>query len=106
MSVDSKGVERLVDNEAQRYSWPRISADRRIAVEIAGAVGGYDLWLHALDNGTLTRLTNTFTGVRSTGWSSDGRRIAYLDMKGGGTASVRRKAVRADQLHWQNGGAL
>ena len=91
VSVDAKGVERVVDNEAQRYSWPRISPDgRRIAVEIAGTGGGYDVWLHDLSDRTLTRLTNNFTGVRPVGWSTDGRRVGYLDLQGGGTPSVRR----------------
>ena len=91
VAVDLKGTERVLDNEAQRYSWPRVSPDgRRIAVEIGAGGVGFDLWLHDLVDGTLTRLTNNFSGVRPAGWSVDGRRIVYLDVQGGGTPAMRR----------------
>jgi eukaryotic-like serine/threonine-protein kinase len=84
--VDRAGREEVLDRESALYSWPRVSPDgKRVAVELQAPDGSYDLWLFSLASRSLQRLTRAFSGVRSLGWSADGRRVAYLALDAAGT---------------------
>jgi len=89
--VDRAGRETVLDREPAQYSWPRVSPDgKRIAVEVGDRGTGYDVWLFTVASRSLERLTSGFSGVRSLGWSADGRRVAYLTMENGGTPQQKR----------------
>jgi len=90
--VSQDGREELLDREPMPYSWPRLSPDgKRIAVEVqASNASGYDVWLFTLASRSLERLTSGFTGIRSLGWSDDGRRVAYLTQMNSGTPQATR----------------
>ena len=98
--VDRSGREQRLDRDANLYSWPRVAPDgNRVAVEIGGIRGGYDVWLFTIGNQSLERLTSNFSGVRPLGWSADGRRVAYLAMDYPGSPRQRRTLawIPADQ---------
>ncbi|MBX9929840.1 MAG: serine/threonine-protein kinase [Gemmatimonadaceae bacterium] len=78
VAVNREGKERALA-EPRRYSWPRISPDgRRVAVEVEGETGGYDVWLLDLASRAMSRLTTNYSGVRPLGWSPDGKSVGFL----------------------------
>ncbi|MEP6990581.1 MAG: hypothetical protein ABJA80_06575, partial [bacterium] len=68
------------------YMNPRLSPDGRRLLLQGTSPQGSDIWLHDLDAGTSTRLTNSGSAV-SPGWSGDSRRVFYLSL-GKGAAEV------------------
>ena len=87
VAVDRHGNERPVDIAANYFSWPRVSPDgKHIAVEIGTGTGSFDVWLYDVASHGLSRLTSNFSGVRTAGWSADGRRVVYLSVEGAGGA--------------------
>ncbi len=78
VAVDRRGQERVLA-EPRLYSWPRVSPDgRRVAVEVGGETGGYDVWVLDLASKALSRLTTNNSGVRPFGWSRDGKQVGFL----------------------------
>ena len=82
VAVNRQGQERPL-SEPKHFSWPRISPDgRRVAVEVGGETGGYDVWLLDLASRALSRLTTNYSGVRPFGWSADGKAVGFLSTSG------------------------
>lgn len=93
VAVNREGKERALA-EPRRYSWPRISPDgRRVAVEVEGETGGYDVWLLDLASRALSRLTTNYTGVRPFGWSPDGKSVGFLSTANNAGSILDQKTV-------------
>jgi len=70
------GKTQEVGSEARDFARPRLSPDgTRIAVLVADGTR-YDIWIHDLTTGTLSRLTNVET-VTSVEWTADGKSVIY-----------------------------
>jgi len=86
--VDRSGSIRPAVTERRGFRSVRISPDgRRAAISMEGGVlgGSGDIWIHDIQNGTLTPLT-TSGGARSAVWSQDSRRVLYVSTDGGRAA--------------------
>ncbi len=82
VAVNRQGQERAL-SEPRLFSWPRISPDgRRVAVEVGGETGGYDVWLLSLASRAFSRLTTNYSGVRPFAWSADGKSVGFLSTSG------------------------
>jgi eukaryotic-like serine/threonine-protein kinase len=91
LRVDRKGSARPLTAARRGFEAPRVSPDgQRVALAIQGAGSG-DVWIHHVEQDTLTRLT--FEGRnRAPVWSPDGASIAYLSVKAGRRTLVSRPA--------------
>jgi serine/threonine-protein kinase len=70
------GKTQEIGPEARDFVRPRLSPDgTRIAVLVADGTR-YDIWIHDLTTGTLSRLTNLET-VTSVEWTADGKSVIY-----------------------------
>jgi serine/threonine-protein kinase len=99
VAVDRRGIERPITDKPNYFSWPRVSPDgKRIAVEIGTGTGIFDVWLYDVASTAWSRLTNNFSGIRPTGWSSDGRRVVYLAVETKTPASVSAEVPRTAGL--------
>ena len=73
----------------ERPGEPQISLDGRWVVytvtvpDLAANRRRSDLWLQAVAGGAPQRLTTDSLGGRSARWSPDGRRIAFINSRGG-----------------------
>lgn len=77
MWVDTSGRTEPLDAPPRRYTAPRLSPDgRRIAVSIASASLGFDIWTYDLDRGTLAPLTFTGSSIFPV-WTPDGSRVTF-----------------------------
>jgi eukaryotic-like serine/threonine-protein kinase len=87
--VDQRGEAGVLIDSARVYSHPRLSPDgRRLAVEVQGGAGN-EIWIAALGDQTIERLTRDGFNDRPE-WTPDGRRVLY--------SSSRSKA---NSLWWQ-----
>jgi Tol biopolymer transport system component len=94
VAVDHRGNERPVGIPPNLFSWPRVSPDgKRIAVEIGTGTGRFDVWLFEIASRTLSRLTNNFSGVRPSGWTTDGSRVVYLAVDGNSADQPHRRVA-------------
>ncbi len=78
--VDRHGAATPITKPDQLYHAPRFSPDgRSISVDINQPTGR-DVWVHDLDQGTMTRVS--FEGdVNDPVWSADGRRVCFGSAK-------------------------
>ena len=86
--ADRSGSIRPAVTERRGFRSVRISPDgRRAAISMEGGVlgGSGDIWIHDIQNGTLTPLT-TSGGARNAVWSQDSRRVLYVSTDGGRAA--------------------
>ena len=86
--ADRSGSIRPAVTERRGFRSVRISPDgRRAAVTMEGGVlgGSGNIWIHDIQNGTLTPLT-TSGGARNAAWSADSRRVLYVSTDGGRAA--------------------
>ncbi len=89
--ADQRGVERLLPFESRSYADPYISPDgRRLAIRIsAGAYNRGNIWIHDLQNLSVSRLTSDSESYRPA-WSRDGLRLLYVNGKASETRIVSR----------------
>ncbi len=76
--VDRKGgAKPLSATEREYRADPRLSPDgRRLAV--SATEGNRDLWVHDMERGTWTRLTQWGGGDFSPAWTADGRQLVFI----------------------------
>jgi eukaryotic-like serine/threonine-protein kinase len=80
--VDRTGGARLATEARHNFHAPAFAPDgRRISVDLTAA-GGRDVWILALDQGTLTRATFDRDG-HDARWAPDGRSIVYTTARTG-----------------------
>ncbi len=92
MSVDRKGQRHVLLPAVRSFSQPRLSPDgRRLAVEIADDQRT-DVWLFDLQQGVLSRLTNTQT-VAAAEWTADGKAIVFASSADSMRGGIWRQAV-------------
>jgi len=70
------GVSRPISREVHEYYQPRLSPDGRRIAALLSDGSRSDVWIHDLETGTLSRLTNVET-VTSVEWARDGKRVVY-----------------------------
>ncbi len=76
--VDRKGVSLGSLGEPGRYGQIALSPDdKRVAVEIAGGEGSYDLWVIDVARGVPSRLTTDPANDRDPVWSPDSQEIVF-----------------------------
>ena len=84
MIVDAAGTAKPLPAMSHGpYMNPRLSPDgQRLAIQGTSPEGS-DLWIHDLQTGTATRLTNSGSAI-SPAWSSDGKRVIWsTELEGG-----------------------
>jgi len=75
--VDRAGSSRLVTTERRNFHHPLFSPDgRRLLLDFT-SIEGRNVWVMALDDGTMTRATFDRDGHDAT-WTPDGRHITYI----------------------------
>jgi eukaryotic-like serine/threonine-protein kinase len=74
--VDRSGSSRLVTTERRNFHHPLFSPDGRRLLLDFNSIEGRNVWILALDEGTLTRATFDRDGHDAT-WTPDGRYITY-----------------------------
>ncbi len=75
--VDRAGSSRLVTTERRNFHHPLFSPDgRRLLLDFT-SIEGRNVWVMALDEGTLSRATFDRDGHDAT-WTPDGRHITYI----------------------------
>jgi serine/threonine-protein kinase len=80
--VDRSGSARLATEARHNFHAPAFAPDgRRISVDLTAA-GGRDVWVLALDQGTLTRATFDLDG-HDARWTPDGRSVVYTSARSG-----------------------
>lgn len=90
--VDKDGASRSALEEAQDYSFPRLSPDgRQLAITI-GTGEHHDIWVDELASGTRTRLTTEGLTNERPEWSPDGRRVLFRTDRGNRSAIWWRPA--------------
>ena len=83
VSVDRSGRESSILDTARDFEGPRLSPDgQRIAVSLADADGGRDVWILDRTRGNLSRLTFDRFASEIV-WRSDGERLAFAALGGG-----------------------
>jgi eukaryotic-like serine/threonine-protein kinase len=89
--VDQQGGERILPFEPRSYAEPEISPDgRRLALRVSsGAFNSGNIWIHDLQNGSMSRLTSDSVSYRPM-WSRDGLRVLYVNGKNANTRVVSR----------------
>ena len=81
--TEGGGVETVLD-DAKPYGFPALSPDqRKIAFQI-GEPGGSAVWVHDLDRGTTTKLTNSGGINGAPLWMPDGERVLLTSDRSGG----------------------
>jgi Tol biopolymer transport system component len=81
MMADRKGVSTVVTADANSFEDLSLSPDgREIAMTVEGAT--WNIWVHHLDRGTLTRLTFE-NDNRDPLWTPDGKRVVYTSLRNG-----------------------
>ena len=91
VASDGKNLRVLV-GDPRAYVYPRVSPDgKRIAVSIAAPLRT-DIWIYAIADGTLTRLTTEGTINERPEWTHDGKTIIYRSDRGGRSALWERPA--------------
>ena len=76
MSVDERGVARVLLEERRAYSHPRLSPDgRRIAFDV-GRTQGSDIWVYDLSSRAFDKVTNAGVSDRPE-WTPDGKKLLY-----------------------------
>jgi len=84
--VGKDGGSRAALEDAQDYSFPRLSPDGRLLAISIGTADRRDIWLVELASGTRTRLkTEGLTNERAE-WSPDGRRVLFRTDRGSRSA--------------------
>jgi serine/threonine-protein kinase len=80
--IDRNGSARLATDVRHNFHAPSFSPDgRRLSLDFTGS-GGRDVWIFALDQGTLTRATFVGDG-HDARWTPDGRSITYTSSRSG-----------------------
>ncbi len=89
--VDQRGTERVLPFVPRAYADPSPSPDgRRLAVRISGGLfNSGNIWIHDLQNGSVSRFTSDSSSYRPT-WSRDGRQILYVNGKAAETRIISR----------------
>jgi eukaryotic-like serine/threonine-protein kinase len=81
--VDRNGQEEPLAAPPNGYSGPRISPDgTRVALNVAAAPPGGDIWIWDLIHGTPVRLTFDRTNIYPL-WTPDSKRIAFFSVREG-----------------------
>jgi Tol biopolymer transport system component len=82
--LDRKGERLGTLGEVASYGQIALSPDdRRVAAEVAGPEGRFDLWLIDVSRGVASRLTSDPANERDPVWSPDGQKLVYSsDEKG------------------------
>jgi serine/threonine protein kinase len=104
--VTRTGAETSLPSPPRTYAAPNLSpAGDRIAVEVAGDAGTYDVWVLNIERQLLARVTTN--GVsRYPMWTPDGSRVGVVDRREGVLYSVApdgtdvREMVRAPRPTW------
>jgi serine/threonine-protein kinase len=87
--VDRAGATRVALDARHNYHAPRFSPDgRKVSVDFNSA-DGRDVWIAAVNDGTLSRATVDRDGHDAT-WTPDGRFITYMSTRSG-TEGIYRK---------------
>ena len=90
-TVDSLGNAHVSSGPTGSAVSPRLSPDgSRVALEVAGGVGEWDIWVYDLRSTTLTRVTSNASSFRPAGWSTDGKRVIYVATDSATLSSARR----------------
>jgi Tol biopolymer transport system component/tRNA A-37 threonylcarbamoyl transferase component Bud32 len=84
--VGKDGGSRTVLNDAEDYSFPRLSPDGRQLAISMGTADHRDVWLDELASGTRTRLTIDGLSNERPEWSPDGRRVLFRTDRGSRSA--------------------
>jgi serine/threonine-protein kinase len=93
--TDRSGSARLATPERHNFHHPNFSPDgRRLSTDFNSA-DGRDVWILALDQGTLTRATFDRDGHDAT-WTPDGRFITYTSLKSGTFGIYRTRPGNAE----------
>ncbi len=93
--VDRAGVAREATAERRNFHAPQFSPDgRRLSVDFTSS-DGRDVWILALDQGTLSRATFDRDGHDAT-WMPDGRLLTYISAKTGFIGIYRTRPGSAE----------
>jgi serine/threonine-protein kinase len=81
--VDRQGTARTLTEDRHDFNWPRFSPDgKQVAVAIREGGARSDIWVYAVEQGTLSRLT--FEGEnRDPEWTPDGKRVTFNSNRAG-----------------------
>jgi hypothetical protein len=95
--VDRQGRRLAALGEHGRYGQIAISPDdKRVVAEIAGADGGYDLWVIDVARGVPSRLTTDPANDRDPVWSPDSQQIIYSS-DASGDQNLLRKGLEGSE---------
>ncbi len=93
--VDRAGNTTPITSRVQKYLFPRISPDgTRIAMEIHDATNNGYIWVYDLRSQTFLRISDRGHSSRPT-WSPNGKRIAYISIRGDSTGVYISPADRS-----------
>jgi len=94
--LDRKGERLGTLGEPGGYGQIALSPDgRRVAVELPGASGQFDLWVIDVSRGVATRVTNDPGDERDPVWSPDGQELVFATASGGGDLIRKELAAGA-----------
>jgi Tol biopolymer transport system component/predicted Ser/Thr protein kinase len=89
--VDRRGSAQPLSVAPRGFERPRISPDgQQVALTIRE--GDADVWVFALERGTLTRLTHEIGEDESPVWNPDGRRVTYSSTRGQSRVTLSKAA--------------
>ena len=86
VSVNERGQEHLLPDEARRYSYPRVSPDGRRTAVVIGSGARSDIWIIDNSSRAPVRLTSEGTSNDRPEWTPDGSRVLYRSDRGGTSA--------------------
>jgi len=101
--VDRKGSETDSGAPARPYTAIRLSPDGK---KVAGRLGGSntDIWIYALDRGSLSRFTFRDGEDESPVWSADGKKLAYSSQTEGRALYWKNAdGSGAEEVLWKGG---